>query len=126
MKHGKVFTEAVIKESRYGERRETLWTQTRWSNWTKTVQDIVGYVIYNVTKFLRLQDKTSFLSVRRKRSQDYWCSSFRRNKGKDRELDKTENYQMFKDGIVRQWNIRKVCGKPILTCALGKEPKIFE
>lgn len=126
MKHGKVCTQAVIKESRYGERRETLWTQTRWSNWTKTVQDIVGYVIYNVTKFLRLQDKTSFLSVRRKRSQDYWCSSFRRNKGKDRELDKTENYQMFKDGIVRQWNIRKVCGKPILTCALGKEPKIFE
>lgn len=126
MKHGKVCTQAVIKESRYGERRETLWTQTRWSNWTKTVQDIVGYIIYNVTKFLRLQDKTSFLSVRRKRSQDYWCSSFRRNKGKDRELDKTENYQMFKDGIVRQWNIRKVCGKPILTCALGKEPKIFE
>lgn len=126
MKHGKVCTQAVIKESRYGERRETLWTQTRWSNWTKTVQDIVGYVIYNVTKFLRLQDKTSFLSVRRKRSQDYWRSSFRRNKGKDRELDKTENYQMFKDGIVRQWNIRKVCGKPILTCALGKEPKIFE
>lgn len=126
MKHGKVCTQAVIKESRYGERRETLWTQTRWSNWTKTVQDIVGYIIYNVTKFLRLQDKTSFLSVRRKRSQDYWCSSFRRNKGKDRELDKTENYQMFKYGIVRQWNIRKVCGKPILTCALGKEPKIFE